>query len=192
MTKRTYNKQWYRDRYQREKDKIKAKVKRYYQANSKKIIEYQEEYRSKNRQKINARQKEYYLNNKDKITTYKSSTRYKKLRQLSRKQRRRIDQSYRILDNCRRRIHAAIVKGYKSKKTQQLLGCSIEFLKTYLEQKFQNGMTWDNYGKWHIDHIRPCSSFNLLIPEEQLLCFNWKNLQPLWASENIKKANKFL
>lgn len=192
MTKRKYNQQWYRERYQREKEKIKERQKRYYQANSSKIIEYQEEYRLNNRDKINARQKKYYAKNKDIIATYKSSKRYKKLRQAARHKRRETDPSYKILDNCRRRINAAITKGYKSEKTQQLLGCSITFLKEHLEQQFTAGMSWKNYGKWHIDHIKPCSSFDLTKHEEQLLCFHWRNLQPLWALANIRKNNKIL
>ena len=53
-----------------------------------------------------------------------------------------------------------------------------------------NGMTWDNYGEWHIDHIKPCSSFNMLIEEERKRCFHYTNLQPLWAIDNIKKSDK--
>ena len=52
-------------------------------------------------------------------------------------------------------------------------------------------MNWNNYGEWHIDHIKPCSLFNLELEEEQLECFNYKNLQPLWAIDNIKKGNKY-
>ena len=51
-------------------------------------------------------------------------------------------------------------------------------------------MNWDNYGQWHIDHIRPCASFNLLDPIEQKICFHYTNLQPLWAEDNLKKSNK--
>ena len=56
---------------------------------------------------------------------------------------------------------------------------------------FKQGMSWSNYGEWHIDHIKPCSLFNLELEEEQLECFNYKNLQPLWAIDNIKKGNKY-
>jgi hypothetical protein len=53
-------------------------------------------------------------------------------------------------------------------------------------------MTWDNYGLWHIDHIRPCNSFDLSKAEEQAKCFNYINLQPLWAIENLEKSDKIL
>lgn len=64
-------------------------------------------------------------------------------------------------------------------------------LKKHLEKQFQNGMTWKNHTKdgWHIDHIIPCSFFDLSDPEQQKECFNYKNLQPLWAEDNLSKGN---
>lgn len=73
-----------------------------------------------------------------------------------------------------------------------MIGCSIEELKQYLEKQFKEGMTWDNYGEWHIDHIIPCAAFDLTKEEEQLKCFNYTNLQPLWAEENEKKGDKII
>ena len=72
-----------------------------------------------------------------------------------------------------------------------LLGCSAEQLRTHLEEKFTDGMSWDNYGYrgWHIDHIRPCASFDLTDPQQQLECFHYTNLQPLWAEDNFKKGD---
>ena len=80
----------------------------------------------------------------------------------------------------------------KKESVLNLTGCSIDFLKTYLEQKFTIGITWENYGKrgWHIDHIRPCSSFNMENLEEQKTCFHYTNLQPLWWRDNISKGDK--
>ena len=52
------------------------------------------------------------------------------------------------------------------------------------------GMTWENYGEWHLDHMRPCASFNLEDPEEQKKCFHWTNLQPLWAKDNLAKSDR--
>ena len=74
----------------------------------------------------------------------------------------------------------------------KLTGCNILFLKEYLEAKFKKGMNWENYGVWHVDHIKPCASFNLMKKEEQEKCFHYTNLQPLWAIENIKKGKKFI
>ena len=73
----------------------------------------------------------------------------------------------------------------------ELTGCSKDELFKYLESKFIEDMTWDNYGKWHIDHIRPCASFNLENSEEQIECFHYTNLQPLWAKDNISKGSKY-
>ena len=81
-------------------------------------------------------------------------------------------------------------RGGKSAKTLELLGCTVEQLQTFLEAEFTDGMTWENYGEWHIDHIRPCASFNLEDPEEQKKCFHWTNLQPLWAKDNLAKSDR--
>jgi hypothetical protein len=72
-----------------------------------------------------------------------------------------------------------------------LVGCSVGFLRSYIEGKFEKGMTWENYGEWHVDHIRPCASFDLNDKEQVLQCFNWRNLQPMWASENISKGSNY-
>ena len=80
----------------------------------------------------------------------------------------------------------------KSKKFYQYLGCSkTEFIE-YFQAKFKEGMAWENHGKWHIDHIKPCASFNLLDEAEQKKCFHYTNLQPLWATENLSKGCKFI
>jgi hypothetical protein len=99
----------------------------------------------------------------------------------------------RIIQNLRVRVRDALKKNIKSINTLQLLGCSVDFLKSYLEKQFKPGMSWKNYGYdgWHIDHIKPCASFDLAIPEEQRKCFNYKNLQPLWAEENFSKAKNY-
>lgn len=106
--------------------------------------------------------------------------------------RRSIDEEYKILCNLRCRIYGVLNGLNKSDNTINLLGCSIEFLWNYLENKFQPGMTRENYGQvWHVDHIKPCSIFDLTYPREQRKCFNWKNLQPLFAQENLQKSCKY-
>jgi len=69
-----------------------------------------------------------------------------------------------------------------------LIGESPQFVKNYLTLKFTDGMSWENHGKWHIDHIKPCCSFDLTKPEEQQKCFHYTNLQPLWAKDNLRKG----
>ena len=87
-------------------------------------------------------------------------------------------------------INALKGKGVgKAAKTSELVGCTVPELMAHLEGMFTEGMTWHNQGKWHIDHIRPCASFDLTDPKQQLQCFHWTNLQPLWASDNLAKAD---
>lgn len=102
----------------------------------------------------------------------------------------------RLRMNLTARVLVAVKKQYSKKayKTMELIGCSIEHLRDHLESQFTEGMTWENMGQdgWHIDHIKPCFSFDLSKESEQLKCFNWKNLQPLWAKDNWKKGTKIL
>jgi hypothetical protein len=99
---------------------------------------------------------------------------------------------FRLIINFRNRTRLALKKNWKSGHTLKLLGCSIDFLKQHLESQFKPGMTWKNYGLWHIDHIKPCAKFDLSKSSEQRKCFHYKNLQPLWAKENISKGDKYV
>ena len=84
------------------------------------------------------------------------------------------------------------IKGtIKQESAKDLLGCSIDDLKIYLAKKFQDGMSWDNYGKWHIDHIKPCAAYNMLNEVDRKECFHYSNLQPLWAEDNYRKSDKY-
>lgn len=142
-------------------------------------------YYSRNREKLLIDKKRYDNNpvNKEKRKAY--------IREYNRKQRL-LNRSYKIKDNISRRIRGAIRHGYKNTNTLELLGCSIEELKIHLEKQFRDGMSWNNYGMygWHIDHIKPCSAFDLTDLEQQKICFHYSNLQPLWAAENLSKGNK--
>ena len=106
--------------------------------------------------------------------------------------------SWHIGETLRARIRCAFTrslvdKKYKYKKSNDLLGCSINYLRTHLKKQFKPGMNWENYGfkGWHIDHIKPVSSFNLKCPVQQMACFHYSNLQPLWACENLSKGAKW-
>ena len=106
------------------------------------------------------------------------------------------DLNYRLRRNITNRIKFLITcknsDNKKYKHTLELLGCSIEYLKQYLQNQFRDGMTWENHSHfgWHIDHKIPVSSFNLSKLEEQQKCFHYSNLQPLWWYENLQKSNK--
>ena len=82
----------------------------------------------------------------------------------------------------------------KAESSMNLLGCTAEHLKKHLEVQFKDDMSWENYGikGWHIDHIKPCASYDLSIIEEQKECFHYTNLQPLWWFENLAKSDKIL
>jgi hypothetical protein len=96
-----------------------------------------------------------------------------------------------IASNLRNRINLALRGKNKSESTMRLLGCTIPELFAHLESQFSAGMSWDNHGKhgWHIDHIRPCASFDFSDPEQQQQCFHYSNLQPLWAGDNLSKGS---
>jgi hypothetical protein len=80
----------------------------------------------------------------------------------------------------------------KQDKTYDLLGCSKEDFIKYFESKFTEGMSWDKVGKFiHVDHIKPCCSFDLTQEEEQQKCFHYTNLQPLWAKDNLSKGGTY-
>lgn len=108
------------------------------------------------------------------------------------KVRKQNDINFKLVTYLRTRVTNALKRNTKSASINELLGCSIDYLKIHLEKKFKEGMKWSNYGKdgWEIDHIKPCYSFDLSKKSEQLKCFNYKNLQPLWAIDNRIK-NKF-
>ena len=95
--------------------------------------------------------------------------------------------------NLNKRISRALtMQGVeKSGFTEDLCGINHKELATYFESIWEDDMSWDNYGEWHIDHIRPCNSFDLLDRSQQLVCFNWRNLQPMWAAENHSKYDDY-
>ena len=89
-------------------------------------------------------------------------------------------------------LHRGIKRNQKAGSAVSDLGCSIPEFKIYIESLFQKGMTWDNWSThgWHLDHIIPLSSFDLTDREQFLIACNYKNLQPLWAKDNLKKVIK--
>jgi RecJ-like exonuclease len=107
--------------------------------------------------------------------------------------KRQTNHTFRLKNNIRSRI-IQFLNSYnlhKDNKTFDIIGCSPEFLKEYLEQKFTEGMSWDLMGKHiHIDHIVPLSSANT--EEEVYKLCHYTNLQPLWAADNLKKGSKIL
>lgn len=156
-------------------------------------LEYKKQYDKDNRSRHNEYQKEWNRKNPEKKKEY-DRVKFQKHKD---KINKRIRDKYntcsntRIAQNIRTRIRLALKGKHKSKSSQELIGCTYKYLMSYLEKKFEDGMSWDNHGEWHIDHIRPCASFDLSDPEQQKQCFHYTNLQPLWASENLSKGAKY-
>jgi len=148
--------------------------------------------------KIRAAERLYNYNNKEQVAAKKKKYRAKP-------ETRTIENLYakkyyhtvwkknpnaRLALNMRNRV-CKLLKGInKSNSTMKLLGCTIEELWQHLEKKFQPGMTKENYGEWHVDHIIACAKFDLSKSGEQDKCFHYINLQPLWALDNIKKGSR--
>jgi len=142
--------------------------------------------------------KKWRLNNKEYITLSKKKDRlfkkehYRVYMRNYRKERRKTDSLFKLRDNISSLILISIKNnGYKKNtKTESLLGCSFEEFKIHLQKQFTEGMSWENQGQWHMDHIYPVS---LAKNEEHLIKLNhYTNFQPLWAIDNIKKGNKII
>lgn len=149
--------------YQKNIEKMRLEKRKYYADNKEAKSLYDVEYRKKNKEKIAAYKKEW-----DKKQMQDSIV-------------------YKIKKNLRRRVHHALNGNTKSASTMKLIGCTPEYFKEYIESLFLENMSWDNYGEWHIDHIIPCFTFDLYIPEQQEKCFHYSNQRPLWKTDNLKR-----
>ena len=146
------------------------------------------------------------MEHKEKINSHRKTIQYKEIKKKYQKRyqqhnkkrlyedwkKRKEVVGFRIACNLRNRVSMAIKGNIKRGKTLELLGCDIKTLKQHLASKFTKGMSFDNYGTWHIDHIIPCISFDLTDLTQQRKCFNYTNLQPLWAKDNLEKSKREL
>ena len=142
---------------------------------------------SKNRENLREYDKQFYEKNSESYLK-KQRKRYQKYKETK--------NNYYISLILRSRVYVALNnKGIKkTKSTEELIGCDIEFLKKYIEEQFEEGMSWENHGwkTWHIDHIKPCAAFDDLNDEEQQKeCFHYSNMQPMWAKDNLKKGARY-
>jgi hypothetical protein len=166
-----------RKSYLLNKEKVLTRTKQYYKDNKNLHNQWTKDYYQENKIEIQKQHSEYYQNNKEKVKN-------------RRNQRLRNDSALRIRKNLSTRLYHALKDNLKTTSILNLIGCSLEELKNFLESQFQEGMNWSNYGEWHIDHRIPCCRFDLRKVDEQKKCFNYKNLQPLWAKDNFSK-NKY-
>ena len=173
----------------------------FYAANPGKSTEYSQRWQARNPDKVKATESRRVRHRTDEVRArelaYRERTRDQRraYRRQWQANRMTADSSFRLRSNLASLINTAIRKqfGVKANRTHELIGCTIAELRQHLEAQFTDGMSWDNYGRngWHIDHVRPCASFDLSDPEQQRQCFHYSNLQPLWAAENIRKGAKW-
>jgi hypothetical protein len=176
------------------REKLKECQKAYREQNREKVKEYKKAYREQNQEKLKECRKAYYEQNREKAKEYVKAYRKQNRIRLRIYYRNKIktDINFKLAKNLRTRVVNALKGKSKSQNTLELLGCSVDFAKKHLENQFQPGMSWENYGfyGWHVDHIVPCASFDLIDPEQQKKCFHYSNLQPLWAKDNMSKQAK--
>jgi hypothetical protein len=201
-------KQYIKDYYLKNMEKMKEMAKNYRLDNIDNVKKRKKEYYNDNRDNISQKGKSYYENNKEKIknrtklyveknreNVNKAHREWKKKNKDKIRKKNKNNINYLIACRLRNRFSNIIRRNNYSKsgKTIELLGCSFNQFKDYFQSKFTEGMTWELFmiGNIHIDHIRPCSSFNLSNEEEQKICFHYTNLQPLWKTENLKKGKKW-
>lgn len=139
--------------------------------------------------------KKIYLKRRERMLVYNKEYKLKnpeKYREIIRKTATRPE--YKVMRNLRDRLKKILKENsinYDSTRLRRSIGCTRPFLVKHIESQWQEGMSWENYGLhgWHIDHIRPISSFDLTDPIERSLVNHWSNLQPLWAEDNLRKSD---
>jgi hypothetical protein len=165
---------------------------------SKKIII---ETRSKSKEEIfknrQNRSKKYYERDKEKILNiqkerWKNDSNFRKRRSNYVTERKKNDINFKLNVTIRNRVNKSIIKKYKTGKSIEMLGASIDVVRKHIEDLWLTGMSWENHKKdgWHIDHIIPLSSCNN--EEDMVKLCHYKNLQPLWAEDNLKKSDKMM
>lgn len=165
------------------KQKVSSKKKEYYIENKYFILIKRKKYYLNNRDEIKIKDRKYVENNREKVNKYNCN--YVK-------NRKDKDKLYKLTANIRCLIYKCFrnLNVNKNNKTESIIGCDFIFFREYIESKFENEMTWENYGDWHLDHIIPIS---YAINEEQLYTLNhYTNFQPLWMIDNCSKGNRYI
>lgn len=154
---------------------------------------YETKYRRSNLEEARQKQYRWFKNNQEKhyqaVGKYQLSNR----ECLSEKRKKRLleDVNHRIARNLRTRLWCALKRSQLRASAVDNLGCSVEDLKTYITVLFVEGMSWENYGVWQIDHAVPLAFFDLTDPEQLAKACHYTNLQPMWASENSSKRDRY-
>ena len=161
----------------------------YYAANRERVLAYYKELSEEQKERRLARTRAWRARNKVRKAAYDQKWREEnrsRWLELQREGGRKPERK--MVSNLRRRLREFI--RVKKGKSSDFFGCTPAFLRNHVEQQFERGMSWENYGDWHVDHIRPCASFDLSNLDERRACFHWSNLRPLWAEDNIAKGAK--
>jgi hypothetical protein len=170
----------------------------YRETNKEKLKEYNREYRKNNKEKLKESAREYWKDNKDWLSErnreynreYKKNNK-EKINEREGK-RRESDYFFKMKCNLRTRTYLAFKrkKWFKGKGTEKMLGTTFDIAHKHISRQFTEGMSWNNYGEWHIDHIIPLASANT--EDELIKLCHYTNLQPLWAADNLAKGSKIL
>lgn len=189
-------KQAKRESYRRNKVSILAKQKQFKIDNPDIVKERRRKEKSKHKDRYRERSREWSKKNPEKRKEILKRSRERCRGQIREYERnkRATDLNFKLRQNMRARVKLALKaqRAVKAKGTCELIGCTIQELRSHLESQFQHGMTWNNYGTWHIDHIKPLALFDLTDATQQLQAFHWSNMQPLWAHENLLKSDFYL
>lgn len=170
----------------------------------KNTVEYSREYnrnnkhvrlawRLKNKEKLKEKNRKWYEDHREYFPEYrKNNSKQINAKAKLRRQRNRLSAIARLKKNLRMRITMAMKRNKRGGSAVRDLGCSIQEFRKHIESKFQDGMSWENYGLygWHLDHIVPLAEFDLTNREQFLKAVHYTNLQPLWAKQNLRKAKK--
>lgn len=187
--KREYCKKYYQENIER----MRERSKKYQLENIERIRERNKKHQEENPEGRREYYKQYRQENIERIRQYRkeNSERRREYSRKYQKERSNSDPLFKMINYLRNRVgsYCRAIKVNKSTRTKQMIGVDLTSFKSYMESKFQEGMTWGNYGQWHVDHIKPLS---LATTEQEIIELNhYTNLQPLWADENLKKSNKY-
>jgi hypothetical protein len=198
ICKKCYMKKFNKKHYEKNKEKIKKQTNKYYYDN----------HEERKRQKLEHQktseiyknyQKKYFEENKEKLLKnnndnyHKNKEKYNKNSYKKKKEKLKNNIEFKLKETLFSRMRMAIMNhhGIKDTSAIELLGADIKIVRKHLESQFKEGMSWKNHAitGWHIDHIIPCDSFDLINEKEQKKCFHYTNLQPLWYKENLLKKH---
>ena len=170
-----------------------AKILKAKPAYEKKAIEYNRKYYQKNKDQFSKRCRKYYEENAEHL---KEKAKEWGRDNLDKRRiidtRRRKNAGFRLSQNISRSIRQSLSNGKNGYHWEGLIGYTLDDLIKHIENQFQDSMTWNNYGEWHIDHVIPKAVFNFTKPEhiDFKRCWSLDNLQPLWAKDNLSKQAK--